>query len=454
MAKVIIDAKKYDVEFVTRMTDNFGPWTKSLEKYTPAYVERITGVPGKDMKQAALMLAGDEAASIVYGNGITQHTSGIDAVIAIANLAMLTGNTGRRGGIFALQRENNAHGAGDMGTLPSFLPGYKNIDNTQNRKIYEERWGKHLPEAPGLTALEMIEAALTGEVKGMFIAGENVIGSFPQPTRVKKALTNLEFLVVTDMFMTDTAQLATIVLPVASFAEKEGTYTNFEGRVQRLHKAIEPRGESLPGIEIIIRLAEKLESPIPFSSSQEVMEEIKEMVPFYHNVGYGGADSLGLELADTDEDAPGNRRLHNGLFPSGFGRFSPVEFQPPTDVANDGYPFTRLAGSILFSFGAGTRSSHSKRLKRYSPGAFLSISNGDAKEVGIQDGDRVKITSARGEVAANVKIDAGLPRGVLFMPISIAESPIYELFDATLTQTTKAPALKSCPVKLERTKDG
>jgi formate dehydrogenase alpha subunit len=453
MAKVIIDAKKYDVEFVTRMTDNFGPWSKSLEKYTPAYVEGITGVPGKDMKRAALMLAGDEAASIVYGNGITQHTAGTDAVIAIANLAMLTGNTGRRGGIFALQRENNAHGAADMGTLPGFLPGYKSVDNAQNRKIYEGRWGKRLPEGPGLTALEMIEAALTGEVKGMFIAGENVIGSFPQPTRVKKALANLEFLVVTDMFMTETSRLATIVLPAASFAEKEGTYTNFEGRVQRLHKAIEPRGESLSDSEIIRRLAEKLESPMPFSSNQEVMEEIKEMVLFYNNVGYGGADSLGLELADTDGGTPGNRRLHNGLFPSGFGRFSPVEFQPPTDVASDGYPFTLLAGSMLFSFGSGTRSSHSKRLKRYTPGAYLSISNGDAKEAGIQDGDRVKVTSARGEVTTNVKIDAGLPRGLLFMPISIAESPIYELFDATLTQTTKAPALKSCPVKLERITD-
>jgi formate dehydrogenase alpha subunit len=453
LAKVIIDAKMYDMEFVTRMTDNFGPWAKRLGRYTPAYVENITGVPRKDIKQAALMLAEAEVASIVYGNGITQHTTGTEAVIAIANLAMLTGNTGRRGGIFALQRENNANGAGDMGSLPDFLPGYKSIDNAHNREKYEERWGKQLPERLGLTALEMMEAALAGKVKGMFIAGENVIGSFPQPSRMKKALLNLEFLIVAEMFMTETAQLATIVLPAASFAEKEGTYTNFEGRVQRLHKAIEPRGESLPDSEIIQRLAERLESPMPYSSSQEIMEEIKEMVPFYHDVGYGATDSLGLELKEADDSVPGNRRLHSGPFPSGFGRFSHVEFKPPTDVASDEYPFTLLAGSVLFSFGAGTRSSHSKRLKRYSPEAFLSISNGDAKEAGIRDGDKVKVTSALGEVAANVKIDSSLPRGLLFMPISIAESPIYELFDATLTRSAKAPALKSCPVKLERTKD-
>ena len=296
LAKVIIDEKKLDVEFVTRMTDNFAQWAKSLEHYTPDYVEEVTGIPRQDVKLAARLFAGAEEASIVYGNGIAQHANGTDAVIALANLAMLTGNIGRRGGIFALQRENNAHGACDMGTLPDFLPGYQSVGDAQNRKKFEERWGCQLPASVGLTALEMLEQAREGKVKGMFIMGENPVASFPQPTLVKKALASLDFLVVTDMFLTETAKLASVVLPAASFAEKEGTFTNFEGRVQRIQKAIEPVGDSLPDGEIILQLAEMLGSPMPYSSYQQVMEEIEEMVPFYHHLADADLDTGGSGL--------------------------------------------------------------------------------------------------------------------------------------------------------------
>ena len=454
LAKVIVDEKKYDVEFVARMTDNFGPWAKSLEKYTLAYVEGVTGLPRSEIHAAARLLAGAAETSIVYGNGLTQHTAGTDAVITIANLAMLTGNTGRRGGIFALQRENNAHGACDMGALPGFLPGYKSVDNAQNWKKYEERWGRQMPGNAGLTALEMVEAALAGKLKGMFIVGENVVAGFPRPTRVKKALENLEFLAVTDLFLTETARLATVVLPAASFAEKEGTFTNFEGRVQRLHKAIEPYGESLPDSEIIMRLAAKMAAPMPFSSSQQVMEEIEAMVPFYHHLAYRDTKSLGADMEDADINTPGNRRLYNGLFPRGFGRFSAVEYTPPKDVANTDYPFTLLVGSVLFNFGSGSRSSRSKRLRRFRPGVFLEINDNDARHLGLNEGDKVRVTSAQGELTVNVKIDAGLQPGLLFVPVASPEIPVYELFDTTLYHQAKAPALKSCAVKVERITDG
>ena len=453
MAKVIVDEKKYDMEFVTRMTDNFTQWAKSLDKYTPAYVENVTGTPRNEIQAAARMLAGAEEASIVYGNGITQHATGTDAVIAIANLAMLTGNIGRHGGIFALQRENNAHGACDMGTLPGFLPGYKSVDNAQYRKKYEERWEKQMPDHTGLTAVEMMEAALAGKVKGMFISGENVTASFPQPTKVKKALSNLEFLAVADMFLTETARLATVILPAASFAEKDGTFTNFEGRVQRLHKAIEPCGESLPDGEIIIRIAAKLESPMPYTSSQQVMEEIVEMVPFYHHLAYRDTEPIEADMEGNEINTPRNRRLYNGLFPSGFGRFSVVEYTPPTDVATEKYPFTLLVGSVLFNFGSGSRSSRSKRLKQFRPEALLEINDNDAKRLGIKEGDKVRVTSAQGELTTTVKLDARLKPSLLFMPISFPEPPVYELFDTTLYHQAKAPALKSCAVKVERITD-
>jgi len=259
LARIIIKERKLDVEYVARTTDNFDEWVESLEDYTPGHVEKITGIPKKDIRQAAYLLSSGEEASIVFGNGIAQHSSGTSAVIAIANLAMLTGNNGRRGGVFALQRENNAHGACDMGTLPGFLPGYQNIDDYENRRRYEERWGTNLPENAGFTAIEMMKQAGKKLVKAMFIMGENPAACFPQPSKVKEALESLEFLAVSDMFLTDTAALATVILPATSFAEKEGTFTNFEGRIQPLRKAIEPIGDSLPDGEIIMKLAKTME---------------------------------------------------------------------------------------------------------------------------------------------------------------------------------------------------
>ena len=451
LARVIIDEKKLDVEFVTRMTDNFAVWTKSLEAFTPSYVEELTGIPKKNVQIAARILAGAEQASIVYGNGITQQVSGTNAVIAIANLAMLIGNTGRRGGIFALQRENNANGACDMGTLPGFLPGYLSIDDAQNRKKFEERWGGQLSVRTGLTALEMMEQAREGKVKAMLIMGENPVASFPQPAHVKKALAFLDFLVVTDMFLTETARVATVVLPVASFAEKDGTFTNFEGRVQRLHKAIEPAGDSLPDGEIVMRLARMMGSPMPYASPQQVIDEIEEMVPFYRHFAHTDVDAMGLDLSEVGGNTPGTRRLHRGLFPSGFGRFSPVEFVPQQDIATDGYPFILMVGSSRYHFGTGSRSSRSVRLKRFCPEAFLELSGDDAKDLGISDGDKVKVISAQGELLTSTRVSDRLPRGLLYMPISFPASPVYELFSTIIDHQTKAPALKTCAVRLERT---
>jgi formate dehydrogenase major subunit len=414
-------------------------------------VEKVTGILKKDVQAAARLLAGAEEASVVYGNGITQHTSGTDAVVAIANLAMLTGNTGRRGGIFALQRENNAQGACDMGALPGFLPGYQNIDEAKNRQRFEERWGNSLPAEAGLTALEMMKAAGEGKVKGMLIMGENPVASFPQPALVREALSSLDFLVVTDMFPTETVKYASVVLPAASFAEKEGTFTNFEGRVQRLHRAIEPVGESLPDLEILLRLVGVMGSKMPYASHQEVMEEIEDMVPFYRHVAYADTDSMGMDWGDVESSTPGTRRLHKGLFPSGFGRFSPVEYTSPQDVAADGYPFTLMAGSSRYHFGAGSRSSRSSRLSRFSPAACLEISDVDAAELGIANGDTVKVASAQGGLSTTAKVSNKLPPGLLFMPISFPDSPVYELFGAVLDPQVKAPALKTCAVRLERT---
>jgi formate dehydrogenase alpha subunit len=408
LAQAMIEENLFDKKFVANKTKNFAELAQSLEKYTPEYVAEITGVPAQDMVLAARLFASAESAAIVYGNGITQHVGGADGVLALANIARLTGSTG---GIFALQRESNARGAGDMGSLPDFLPGYQGIDDTQARGKFEEHWGVRLPAGSGLTALEMIEQANKGSLKAMLIVGENPAASFPDSSLVRDALVGLDFLVVADMFLTETARLAEVVLPSASFAEKEGTFTNFEGRVQKLNRAIEPVGDSRPDWAIVLELARYMGQPMPYSSLQEVSDEIDELVP-----------------KETSVEP---------------GLFTPVEYKP-VSIAGDGYPLTLLTGSVLPHFGSGTRSMRAWRLKKFSPAIWVEVSGADAQRLGLADSDLAKVISPVGEVTATVRVTGALPEGILFMPISFPESPVNDLWEGG------ALDLKTCAVRLER----
>jgi formate dehydrogenase alpha subunit len=454
IAKVIIDEGLLDEEFVARRTDNFEAFDESLKKYTLDYVEKITGVTGQEIRNVARLYAKASRAAIVYGTGIMQHVTGTNGVRALANLALLTGNIGRKGGgIYALQRENNGQGACDMGTLPKFLPGYQSVADGRVRKKFEERWGATLPTDAGLTALEIMEEARKGQIKGMYIVGENPVLSFPNSKLIREILASLDFLVVQDMFLTETAKLANVVLPAASFAEKDGTFTNFEGSVQKVKKAIAPLGESLPDWEIILRLADKMGSPMPYSSLQQVMDEIVEVCQLpayslYEGVSYVGAEAEGLYQSESSSYW-GVGRIHGGQFPDGFARFYPVEYVPPARVKKS-LPFTLLTGAIPHHFGTGTRSSRSSRLKKFSPEAFVEICEADARKLSVTDGEKVKVISSVGEVTAMVKITDATREGIVFMPVSFPETPVNQLFEIVLNAETKAPSLKACNVKIER----
>jgi len=274
--------------------------------------------------------------------------------------------------------------------------------------------------------------------------------SFPNPNLIKEALASLDFLVVHDMFLTETAKLANVVLPAASFAEKEGTFTNFEGRVQRVRRVIEPLGDSLPDWEIILRLANSMGYPMPYSSLQQVMDEIQELVPLYHDTGYRDSETKDIYRAELDRDPLRKRRLYKGQFPSGFGRFSPVQYEPLVEMTGDGYPLTLLAGSVLYHSGAGSRSSRSPRLSEFSPEAYVEIGGSDAKKFGVSRGDKVKVISPVGEVTAVAKFTDTLPEGMIFMPISFPSTPVNQLFGTALDPRAKTPALKACAVKVER----
>ena len=448
LSKVIVDDGLLDDEYVSRRTDNFDAFADGLREYTPEQVEAITSVPKEDIRQAARLFAGANHASIVYGNGITQSISGSDTVAALAYLAMLTGKVGHTsGGIYALQKDCNAQGACDMGALPEFLPGYQSTGDYQARTRFEECWKTSIPADPGLTAVEMIQQAKQGNVKAMYIIGENPAMNFPDST---DALDALEFLVVQDMFLTPTVQRANVILPAASFAEKEGTFTNFEGRVQRVRMAIEPRGGSLADWEIILRVAQQMGCPMPYSLIQQIMEEIEDLVPQYPGTGFEGAGVSATARNEFGVASMGTKRLSRGQFPNGFDRFTPVRYVPSSDVSHDGYPFTLLLGSSLYQFGGGLRSSRSSRLRKFSAGSCVEICESDARQQGINNGSEVKVVSGHGEVVAVAKVSETVSQGMLFMPMSPSSSPAADLFSIALDPQSKTPSLKACAVRLER----
>ncbi|MFP3975125.1 MAG: formate dehydrogenase subunit alpha [Dehalococcoidia bacterium] len=453
--RAIINEELWDQDFVARRTEDFESLITSLQKYTPEQVEEVTGIRPDDLHEIARAFAGANSAAIVCGSGVAQQVNGSLTVTALANLAMLTGNIGKAGGgIYTLQQDCNGQGTADMGCLPDYLPGYQHLESDAVREHFEQRWGVNLPVSPGLTALEMLEHTKSGNISGMYIIGENPALSFPGLSFVREALSSLDFLVVQDLFLSETAKMADVVLPAASFAEKEGTFTNFERRIQRLHEAISPLKEALPDWQIIQKLAQKMDYSMSYSAPQDIMEEVKQLVPTYSGFDYEGTQMPAMYWPKSNVDRSGTRRLYEAGFPEGCGHFSAVEYETTLAEFDKEYPMQLLVGNVLFQFGSGTRSSRSARLSGMLHEAFVEINGSDAADLSIQDGEKVTVASPAGKVEANARINRALPQGRVFMPGSFPQSPVTELFDLTLDPVSKGPSLTSCQVRVEKSQGG
>lgn len=432
LIRAIIDEGLWNPDFASKTGQDVESFRASLEGFGPEVVEDAAGVPADDLGAAARLIGESDSLSIIFGTGVTQQAGGSEVVASLANLSLITGNLGREGaGIYSIQVENNAQGASDMGCIPDFLPGYRKLDR------------------PGLTALEMIGGAAEGKIKAMYIVGENPAVSFPNPDATRQALSNLEFLVVQDMFLTDTAGLADVVLPACSFAEKDGTFTSFERRVQRVQKAIEPVGESLPDWQIIERLSNAMGKPMPYDSPRSIMEEISKAVPGYEGIDYDALVPGGVHWP-RNGNRFGTPRLFEEGFPEGAGRLAGVGYEPPAEAPANGYRFELLAARVLYKFGSGSRSSKSARLSRMVPDPLLQVNRTDADELGIGSGDRVRVTSPAGEVIARADVSSAVLPGTVMLPMSYLGSPTSALFDVRLDPRTKSPLAKSCRVKVER----
>ncbi|MGB3944954.1 MAG: formate dehydrogenase subunit alpha, partial [Methanothrix sp.] len=325
---LIIGRGLFDEDFINERTEGFSALKDLVVQYTPAAVERITGIPPADLEKAAVAFGEANRAAVVYAMGTTQHSSGTENVLALANLVLATGNVGRDGtGIYPLRGHQNVQGACDMGALPIFYSGYQKVEDLASRGKMEAAWGTDLPAAPGLTAVEMMEAAEEGRLKGIYISGENPMISYPDRDQVMRALSSLDFLAVADIFPTETTALADVVLPVASFAEKDGTFTSTERRVQRVRRAVSPPGEARPEVEVAAELLRRLGVDADYAFPEEVMAEISSVTPSYGGISYQRLGISGLSWPCPSRDHPGTEILHQGSFPIGRARFSAVEQQ-------------------------------------------------------------------------------------------------------------------------------
>jgi len=450
MLNVIIAEGLTDTQFIRDRTEGFEAMAAAVARCTPDWAERITGVPAADIREAALAYGQAERAAIVYAMGITQHTTGTDNVLALANLALATGNLGREGvGVNPLRGQNNVQGACDMGALPGDFPGYQKVADAECRAKFERAWGTRLPEKPGLTLVEMMHAAREGKIKAMFIMGENPLVTDPNTNEVRRSLANLEFLCVTEMFETDTTAYADVILPAVSFAEKSGTFTNTERRVQLFHAALAPLQGAKADWEILQQLANRLGANWSYSSPAEIFAEMASLTPQYAGMSHERLEKGSLHWPCPTADHPGTPILHKEKFTRGRGKFHPVEFRPPEELPDEEYPLVFTTGRQLFQYHAGTMSRRSPGIEQHRGKATVEINPADARRFGIGDGQPVKIISRRGEVVVPAEITNRVAPGMLFMSFHYREAIANLVTNDALDPIAKIPELKVCAVRLE-----
>jgi len=450
LMNVIIDEGLYAKEYVETRTEGFETMKEAVAKYTPDHVEAITGIPADDLRTAARMYAAAGSASILYAMGITQHSHGTDNVKSCANLSMLCGNVGvEGGGVNPLRGQNNVQGACDMGALPNVFPAYQQVANDDARAKFEKAWGVSLPGKPGLTIMEIMNAAHDGTVKGLYIMGENPMVSDPDLAHVEASLKNLDILVVQDIFLNETGRLADVVLPSACFAEKDGTFSNTERRVQRIRKAVKAPGEAKADWQIISELATKLGYSMNYSSADEIMKEINGVTPSYAGITYERIEEEGLQWPCPSTDHPGTKYLHKDTFSRGLGLFSAIDYRPSEELPDDEYPFILTTGRVLYHFHTATMTRRSKGLNERYPESLAEINSKDAKKLGIKEGDVITVSSRRGSLQVKASVIDTPPEGTIFMNFHFSEAAVNLLTNPALDPIGKIPEYKVCAVKVE-----
>ncbi len=455
MMRVLLDEGLADDLFIEMRTENFLALRDMLNRLDLAETAGLTGVPLPLIRQAAQLYGRARKAVICYCLGVTQHVCGTENVQTIANLAMLAGHIEKEDtGVDPLRGQNNVQGACDMGALPNMLPSYQDVHNEDFREKFERGWGVKLPEAPGLTLVEMTHGGAQGSIRGMFIMGENPMLSDPTLSKVEETLRGLDFLAVSDIFLTETARLAQVVFPAACFAEKSGSFTNSERRVQMVRQAVPPPGECRADSEIIMELSRRLGYAMEYDSSGEVMEEIALLSPIYGGMHHDRLEqNWGLQWPCWDRNHPGTPFLHKYYFTRGRGHFMPANHTPPGELPGPEYPLLLMTGRIYHHYHTGTMTRKSERLTRECNQAVLQINPLDAKAQGLRQGETVRLVSRRGEITLAAGITDQVEPGMVYTTFHFAEAPINLLTNDAFDTGSRCPEYKVCAVRVEKIMD-
>ncbi len=453
MAHVILEEGLEDREFISERCEGFSAFERVVQGWAPERAAEISGVAAADIRAAARLYGSANAASIFWAMGITQHVAGTDNVKALANLALLTGNVGRPGtGLNPLRGQNNVQGACDMGGLVNVFPGYQRVADEGVRRKFANAWDvpvEDLSPTPGLTVTEVMDGVLEGKVKAIYVMGENPMLSDPDLNHVARALRQVEFLAVQDLFINETGRLADVILPGASFAEKSGTFTSTERRVQLVRPAIPPTGDSRPDWQIITSLANEMDANWEYRSAAEIFDEIAALTPQYAGMSHERLEGGGLQWPCPTPDHPGTRVLHQGKFVRGPGLFSAVDYAPPLELPNEEFPLVLSTGRILYHWHGGTLSRRSPGLDALAPEAKVEIAPDDARRLGIGEGEQVRVRSRRDQVVAKAHITDRSPSGTVFMTFHYAEAAANLLTAGNVDPVAKIPEYKVSAVRLE-----
>jgi formate dehydrogenase alpha subunit len=459
---VLIAEDLYDKEYVAQRTEGLEALQALVARYTPEVVEGITRVPAADIRSAARILGANRPCALLYAMGITQHTSGHQNVLSCANLQMLLGNMGvRGGGVNPLRGQNNVQGACDMGCLVNYYPGYQRVMDEAAQAKFAQAWGKTGSTKVGLTVVEMLNAADKGAIKGMFIMGENPAMTEPDANHARHALGALDFLVVQEILPSETTEYASVILPGVTFAEKDGTFTNTERRVQRVRQALTPYGQGRADWQILADLAQRVQKRMGaapqgpyagwgYASAEEIMREVAAVTPSYGGMSWARVDARGLQWPCPTADHPGTPVLHVGRFSRGLGMFSAVEWLPPAEQPDEEYPLVLTTGRVLYHFHGGTMTRRVAGLEEIYPEALVEIHPLDAQSLAVEDGDMVRVTSRRGQIVAKAQVIERTVPGVVFTTFHFQEAAANLLTIAALDPVAKIPEYKACAVRVER----
>jgi formate dehydrogenase major subunit len=458
MMNVIIEEGLVDRDYVERHTENYQALREMVAKYPPEQSAKICGVPAETIREVAIEFGRARAAIVYWGMGISQHVYGTNNARCLIALALLTGNIGKSGsGLHPLRGQNNVQGASDAGLVPMVYPDYQSVEDPKVREKFESAWGRELSPHRGLTVVEITKAALEGTIRGMYIMGENPFLSDPNANKVRRALSNLEFLVVQDIFLTETAEFADVIFPASAFFEKLGTYTNTDRRVQIGRPALRPPGEARLDWQIVCEVSKRMGYPMDYSSPDEIFDEFAGLTASYATLRYqnlGGTGKLWPNPDPDREDGPVVLFEDGFPTPNGRAKFVPAEWTAADELPDADYPLVLNTGRVLEHWHTGSMTRRSKALDALEPEAFVGIHPEDARQLGIAEGDRVRVTSARGNIALRARIAESECPGAVFIPFHFREASANLLTIDALDPEGKIPEFKFCAVRVERLEEG